>query len=509
MKTIYNKIAAIVLLIVALNACSDDFLDNPKRGLTPADEFYRTPAEAMMGNVAIYDALQIMYAAPWHSPWMLRTLMSDEVRCGSSPSDQPDLTNLNAYTHGPSNGKILDAFRWCYVGILRSNKVIHGCSPEDDALKSYVAEALFMRAYFHFELVSMWGKVPVVTQELVTPSELQAPSKEVSEVYAQIEADLKAAITDLPNKSQYSAADKYRASKEAAIALLGKAYLYQKKYAEAATEFEKIIGRDLSLGNDYSVVLKEGSEFGDESLFEISYARGATTAFDWGDHKRNENNVTWQLCGAALADEANTLGINGGWTFCPPRRTFYDSYEAADSVRLAASMIDSTDFAIKYKGSAKAWSNDPENDGVIRLRYGSWKSETDTTLDPAYNRGTNIRLIRYADVLLMAAEANALKTSPDEAKALGYLNQVRGRTGLNLTPRSSAGSQLLADIKYERKVELAFEGHRWLDLVRWGDAQAVLGALDDGRYSAKHDKFPLPLIEVEANPNMPQNPLWE
>ena len=521
MKTQYKIIATVLVIFAILTSCADSFLEDPLRGLTNQDQFYKTDEDAFQGVVAAYDILQILYAAPWHSPWMLRTLMSDESRCGSNSGDQPPLTALNAYTHGPSNAYTTAAFGFYYRGILRANKVIENVEPDTEEKKNCIAEAKFLRALFHFELVSQFGSVPLVTKELKR-GEYQPESATVEAIYAQIAQDLTEAETDLKTKADYSAAHKFRASKEAAIALHGKALLYQKKYDEALTQFNKITGTNagtygLSLHSDYKEVLLEASEFGAESLFEISYARGATVTFYWGDHKRNENNVTWQLCGAPLhKDDANTLGLSGGWTFIPGRRTFFDSYEAEDTVRKYTAMIDSTKFRDEYGGVVNAWSTDTENDGILRLRYSSYKDESST--DGAgleYNRGTNIRLIRYADVLLMAAECEILKASPNYTNARTHINMVRQRVP-GLSDRISSGAQLLADLKYERKVELAFEGHRWLDLVRWGDAVDTLSTLYEATpadyymtYEAKHDLWPIPEQEITNNPNMDQNPLWK
>ncbi|MFO7657987.1 MAG: RagB/SusD family nutrient uptake outer membrane protein, partial [Bacteroidales bacterium] len=140
-------------------------------------------------------------------------------------------------------------------------------------------------------------------------------------------------------------------------------------------------------------------------------------------------------------------------------------------------------------------------EGFVRLKYGTWESETDLKAQPELNYGTNVRLIRMGDVYLMAAEANYF--AGNEVVARQYLDSITTRA--KITPIASAGAQLLEDIKHQRQVELAFEGFRLADLIRWGDAAAVLGSKG---FQAKHALYPIPQKELDLNKNMVQSTLW-
>jgi hypothetical protein len=314
--------------------------------------------------------------------------------------------------------------------------------------------------------------------------------------------DLNEAIPDLPKKSEYAANDKFRASKGAAQALLGKTYLYDKKYAEAATAFEAVItSEEYDLQTDYSTLFLKESEFGIESLFEVSYV--TTMGYDWGTfqwagNRAMENNITWQLTGPR-GDyfNAGTTGLIGGWGFNYPKQALYDKFVAAgDNVRKAATLLSLEDL----RAQGGDWTNESSWgwDGCIRVKYGTRMDETngENGAVAELNYGTNLRLIRFADVLLMAAEANHM--ADNDTKAATYLNRVRTRAGLG-----NFSGDIMTAIKTERILELSFEGFRFLDLIRWGDAPAALGSL--GFVAGKHEVYPIPQSEMRNNSNATQN----
>lgn len=496
------KVLTSLALIVLFSGCSKDFLEVDPIGKMSVELFYKTDRDASMAIMATYDILQWSNARDWNSSYLVKTFPSDESNVGGGDAgDQPPYQELGAYTYGPSNAPISAVWQSNYYGIYRANLVINNVQPETELRKQIIAEAKFLRAYFYFEIASMFGKGPLILTEL-TPSEYSQPFVNASVIYDQVASDLTEAIEDLPLKNQYAAEDVFRASKGAAQALLGKSYLYAKKYSESAAAFESVITSGVySLQEDYSTLFLKDSEFGVESLFEVSYVttRGYDWGtFQWGGNRAMENNITWQLTGPR-GDyfQAGTTGLIGGWGFNYPKQRLYDAFVAAgDNVRKPASVLSLADL----RAQGGDWTNESSWgwDGCIRVKYGTRMDETngENGAVAELNYGTNLRLIRYADVLLMAAEANHM--SGNDTKAANYLNQVRARAGLG-----SYQGDIMEAIKKERELELCFEGVRFLDLVRWGDAPAALGSL--GFVAGKHEVFPIPQDEMRNNSKAEQN----
>ncbi len=498
MKTIYKSL--IIMTLIALSAaCQKDFLEVDPIGKLTVEKFYNTDEDANRAVIAAYDILQWMNARDWNSAYLVKTFPSDESNVGGGDAgDQPPYQELGIYNYGPSNATITAVWQSSYFGIYRANQVINNVKPETDFRKRIIAEAKFLRAYYFFEIASMFGNGPLNLTDL-TPSEYSQPFVDAASIYAQVAKDLTEAIPDLPLKSQYALEDAFRASKGAAQALLGKCYLYDKKYAESAAAFEEVIATaEYTLQQDFSTLFLQSSEFGEESLFEVSWVTDMGYdwgSFQWGGNRAMENNITWQLTGPRgdYFEPGNT-DLVGGWGFNYPKQNLYNAFVAAgDTTRRVASILSLEDL----RAQGGDWTNESAWgwDGCIRVKYGTRLDETDGPVSEL-NYGTNLRLIRYADVLLMAAEAYHL--SGNDGKAAEYLNLVRNRA--TLPPFSG---DIMTAIKKERELELCFEGVRFLDLVRWGDAPSVLGPL--GFVTGKHEVFPIPQDEMRNNSNAVQN----
>lgn len=515
-KNIIIKFLFLSLVFVA-SSCSESFLDTQPRGVLTSDNFYKTDDEAFQALLGAFDILQNANSSPFVSDWALKTFPGDEVTAGGGGrADQPQLEELNEFNYGSSNTVVTFVFNRLFQGVNRANSILAYVGEDTDAKKVVRAEAKFLRALFYFDLVTLYGKVPLVTKEL-SPSEYQQlPSKE-EEIWALIEKDLNEAIAVLPlrSASQY----KFMGHKGAAQALLGKAYLYQKKYDEAATQLQSVItSGEYSLIADYSRILRKDQEFGKESLFEVSYSTSEGNDwgnYSWGNSRYQENNIIWQFCGPR-GDYFNVsaLGMFGGWGGAYPTSQIYKSYiDNGDVVRRTTALISESEF--KEKGASKNSETIYGYVGYLRLKYTTYLDETATPVNEL-NMGTNLRLIRYADVLLMAAEANILKASKDYAKAKGFVDLVRSRAGLPACTES--GADLMQRVITERKLELSFEGHRFQDLIRWNKAGVISdaqlsGILDLPRaelsyrkaFEAKFKLFPIPEQEILTNPNMVQN----
>ncbi len=523
MKTkIYSVLLVTLMFLFA--GCQKNFLDTSPEGTVPMNSFYQTDEQSVGSVMAAYDIFQSLNAQDWNSLWMVKTLLSDEVYTGGGHrGDQPNYEEINEFRFGASNPILSWDFQFSYQGIYRANLVTQNVKPDSPVKKRVIAEAKTLRALFYFDLVTLWGPVPLVTQPATSPSEYNQPRAKVNEIWAQIEKDLTEAIPNLPLKSQET--EPARVSKGFAQALLGKSYLYQKKYSDAAQELQKVIdSHEYSLLPTYADRLKINNEFGSESLFEISYSNTKSYdwgSFQWGNNGRNtESDIHWQLCGPRGDGwfDGGTTGLISGWGFVYPDSSIYKAFiKAGDTVRRKASIMNEQElksFGGKIRNATQGNSLPWSCVGLIRLKYGPYVSETGGPVNEL-NYGTNLRVMEYDDVLLMAAEA--YNRAGKDGSALPLINKVRERS--NLPDLTVTGDALFEAIKNERRLELAFEGVRFQDLVRWGDAKNVLAnqwkeiptgkgdyfAVPQGGFKARNVLLPIPEQEMKVNPKMTQN----
>jgi hypothetical protein len=508
MKTFIIKTAILGVATLFLASGCKKFLDQEVPGRLDEKEFYKTDADANLAVIGTYDIMQSdYYKGGWNSMLMLKIMPSDESNAGgANGGDQPGYQELDKYSATSQNDKVSIVWQKLYIAIYRANKIINKVTPETDLRKRVIAEAKFLRAYNYFDLVSMWGDVPLVTDEIDPNSYSSVGRTAKAQVYARIETDLKEAIAVLPLKSAYPKADRFRASKGAAQALLGKVYLYQKKWPEAAEQFELVINSgEYQLAESVGDAFSRAGEFGKESLFEISYT--STAAYDYGNFpwgETPESNIHVQLWGPrsdAGYKKATADSLVGGWGMNLAKRKLYDAYVNAGDVVRRKQIIMSREELIAGGGEFPA-TGVYDFDGCFQRKYGSYISQSASTPNAVIevNYGTNWRFIRYADVVLMAAEANFRANA--EPKGLGYLNLLRSKR--NMTQLVGLGGDaLFKAIVLERQLELAFEGFRWLDLVRWDLAQQELGPL--GFQKGKHELLPIPYNDV-ITAHLAQNP---
>jgi len=510
-----KKIKYILLSLVTIfftTGCSD-FLDTEQRGVTTQENFYNTDAEVTEALYAIYNKMQSSDL----NTFQFKNLLSDDAMGGGGGrGDNSQGEELDEFRFGSSNTIMRAMFTKYYQIVYTANILIDRVEPDTELKKIAIAEAKAFRAYAYFELVTLWGPAPLVTRPL-EPNEYAQPNSTIEELWAQIEKDLQEAIPDLPLKSQLSAAKKGNVSKGTAQSWLGKAYLYQKKYDQAATEFDNVIASgEYGLNPDFSTLTRKSSEFGIESIFEVSYADELSTI--------TEGNTVAAYCGPRTPwFKAGTSGITEtGWGWVGPRKELDDAFIAAgDMVRKRGTVMNEEELINDFGGSFRnSEGNLPYGtEGHIRLKHGAYVAETPGEEYHTIS-GMNFRITRYADVLLMAAEAYNRKSSSDDVKALNYINQVRERA--EMPPLASTGEKLFEDIKLERRLELAFEFVRYQDLIRWGDAAKVLVdqgkriprgdgtyfEMPDAGFKERHWLLPFPDTEMNVNPNLTQNPGW-
>jgi len=501
-KTFIHTIIICLFVLLSTSGCKK-FLDQEVPGAFAEQDFYKTDLDAIQAVTATYDMMQAHYNSNWASLYMIKVLLSDESNAGGSDAgDQPGYQTIDDYNFDATNDKIRDAWRMCYFTIYRANKVINRTMPETDLRKRLIAEAKFLRAYNYFELVSLWGDVPLVLDDIPPAEYTTTGRKPKEEVYAQIEKDLTEAMVDLPLKSAYSGADIFRVSKGSAQALLGKTLLYQGKWGEAATQLEGVItSNQYDLAPTVGAAFSRAHEFGPESVFEIAYT--TDRSYDWGNFPwdwQPESNIHIQLMGPRgdYYVKAPSDSLIAGWGFILPKQKLWNAFIASGDVNRRRETIMSE---VELKAAGGDWTNPNAYDyeGYFQRKYGSFGSQTGGPISEL-NYGTNWRHIRYADVLLMAAEA--FHKSGNDEKARNYLNEVRDRAGL--PDVTASGPALFDAIVKERQLELAFEGFRYTDLVRWGLAAQELGTL--GYQESKHNLLPIPDFDVKTaaltqNPN--------
>ncbi|HZV68834.1 MAG TPA: RagB/SusD family nutrient uptake outer membrane protein [Saprospiraceae bacterium] len=492
-KIIYILLVPVVILI---SSCEKDFLDKAPIVGTTEGNFYRTGDDAMAAVNAAYASLQFQLSPEGHFRWFWGDVMSDDTnKGGSGDNDANALLKLETF-QGPTNTGLLES-EWGadYEGIYRANVVLEKVPPiqMDEKLKTRIlGEARFIRAWNFYQLVTMFGGVPKA-DHVLAPSEYNMARSSADEIWDLIESDLITAANDMWKRSEYPSADLGRVTRGSAQALLVKAYLWREKWAEAKSMAEEVINSgEYQLVPDYADIFPLYGENNEESIFEIQYMNAS--GGNWGKNNSNEGSFTNVFTRAR--------GLFAGYGFNIPTQDFIDEFfkEGFEDPRLKSTVFrvgdemgDRGTFTIEATGgvpypyySKKTFDN---------------KSETAPFGDPNPNGGTNDRVIRYADVLLMHAEASY--HAGDENGARTSLNLVRVRA--QVPEITASGDALLQAIYRERRLELGLEAHRFFDLVRTHRAAQVLGPL--GFADGVHNLFPIPQSQIQAtNGALSQNP---
>ncbi|MEJ2677857.1 MAG: RagB/SusD family nutrient uptake outer membrane protein [Gemmatimonadota bacterium] len=418
-----TRMGLAALVVVGLAGCKDFLGTKPQGELTTAN-FFQNEQQAIEATNATYSMLRDweVHVFSWLG---VTDIVSDDATKGSVPGDASFLGELDNLNFDPGNIAFHDTWQGYYRGIYRANVAIQGIpSANMDAnLKArLIGENKFLRAYYYFFLVRAYGGVPLITKPLL-PSQFTQPRATAQEVYAQIEKDLTDAMGVLP--LQYSGADIGRATKGAAQALLAKVDLYEKKYQDALNNAEAVINSgQYSLYPDYDTLFTQAAENSSESVFEVG-------------------NVALPQGGGA-SQYAQVQGVRGtpniGWGFNDPSPNLEASYEPGDP-RLEATIL--YPWELLPDGSLQVVYLNPS---MLNNRYNQ-KAFTPPAPGNAgqgsNNSGVDIRIIRYADVLLFAAEA-AYRTG-DEAKARTYLNMVRARARGTRTVTLGISPETLSD----------------------------------------------------------------
>ncbi|HPR33307.1 MAG TPA: RagB/SusD family nutrient uptake outer membrane protein [Prolixibacteraceae bacterium] len=513
MKKYIINLLFVFALVAMTTSCGKDWLELELKGSLPfSSEAIDTDEKAFEVLCGAYDFLQVKYYSGWSSYYMLSNLASDDgVPVGGGFSDRPEYWDFHEYEITSENPAILQLWRRNYYGIYRANIVLNDITLQSPAMDLYRAEAKFLRAYYYSELVKNFGNIAFYTVNL-SPSEYRPANTAPEVVYAQIEKDLLDAIEVLPNKSQQSRAELTRASKGAAQALLGKVYLFQEKFDEAASVLKTLVeSGEYDLCPVYDSIFKRSEEYGIESVFEIPYMSYVHGDY-WANGRESEGNIEVQLAGPR---ETALTGItNAGWGFDMIDSSLIDAWDAAgdvirkygtgfgpesyhEFVKLGPTQVDANGNGFPDDKEKEEWTGWYQKK---RCPYVGYNDPGQSPMEATYEN--NERIIRFADVLLMYAEALNRKNSPDDARAIEQVNRVRERA--KLTALSGlTGDALFESIKLERRLELAMEGQRYWDVVRWGDGKKIFGPL--GFIEGTHEVWPIPEAEI-GKTSLVQNP---
>jgi starch-binding outer membrane protein, SusD/RagB family len=360
-----------------------------------------------------------------------------------------------------------------------------------------IAEARFFRAYAYFDLVRTYGDVPKIDFKINNPADANIAKSPAATIYAMIDADLAAAEQALPITWEAKFAG--RLTTWAAKTLRAKAALYRQQWPQALALCNQVISSNqFQLYTPYWKIFKKEGELGSESIFEIQASKTA-----------GDGDIYWSRLGQCQGIRGGSGAWDLGWGWNTPTASLVGAYEPGD-VRKESTILFSNQsdgpstggygLTLPNLTNALYWNKKVYNNFSDYLAAG-----LGTPNNEAQNTWINHRVLRYADALLMGAEAaNEVGGAANQALAVNWLNQVRNRAGLaNISFVSQA--QMRDAIKKERRVEFAMEYERFFDLVRWGDAAAVLAPLG---YQNKHRFFPIPTPALNANPALVQNPEW-
>lgn len=489
-KNIISILMAFAILTTLTVSCSDDFIDRPVPYSIDADNYFNSEQEYYNALVAAYDILQSSYVNV-----LLGEIASDNTAAGGeSANDVIGFQQVDEMIHTPVNANVKNVWDWMFAGVNRASFILEFKDKTDFQGKAQmIAEARFLKAYYEFELVKWFGGIPLNGDKRFTlGDEKKIPRASVAESYAAIENELLLAIPDLNT----TAPQLGRVTKGAAQALLGKVYLYQNKFQESAEVLENLIEvtGGYSLVQDYNTIFEAAGENGVESVFEIQYTDIEGAGFNC--LQCSEGNVAVGFNGPR-----NYSGplYSSGYSFNVPTQEAADAYETGD-LRKNVAILDIEAWAAQ---TGATYGIGYKHTGFYNRKYIPRTRSAGAAGDLNLTNPNNYRAIRYADVLLMAAEA-LNRGGINDTKARFYLNEVRRRAfGDTNHDINGTGTTLTSFIWAERRTELLGEGHRFFDLVRTGRAPIEI----EGFTANKNEVFPLPIEEIQFSAgNWQQNP---
>lgn len=507
-----NKVSIYIMsfVLIFLMSCTKDFLDLKNESQLSSESFWKTETQVKQALIATYAGLQTYEGDKWtffEEFWTGMNYKADDIT--NNPAE-PYGRDLATYTVNSDNSNVLNIWRTWYAIIGRANQILKNVpnvssSELTDAEKDqYMAEARFLRGLSYMYLVTYYGNVPLVTTFETDETKLYPPQADPAEVWSLIESDFAFAESKLP--ANYDDENLGRATKWAAKSFLGKAYLAQEKWALARDKFAEVVNADVySLIADYNQIFDGTFENGSESVFEIQFSADRSN----GNDERvpiNFEGVPYEL---------------GGWELFYPTEWIVSELkkdkksDGTYSDRVYGSIFFDDPNSQMYNLETEEMVSFDEFKALGGTR--PFFKKFSYAVDRQNYIGTNIHLMRYADVLLMYAEA--LNETGQTPLAIDQVNVVRQRSHAADLPLTLSQTDLRTQIRHhERPAELSMElGIRWFDLYRWNKGttakesiKATLTAHNKpfaSNYAEpKHDLMPIPAYEINTNSQLDQNP---
>ncbi len=502
---IFNILSIAIIGGCLLSGCDSSFLDeerNPNK-YTP-NQFWKSKEDIMKGLTGAYGALHASgeWAASYERYIVIDNYRSDETRF------RPDVgswDNIASFVNDQSNSTTRTEWKQLYRGINVANQCIDNIpnvQGNDDAIMKLkecaLSEARFLRAYYYFRLYINFGEhIPLYTHQIEQNENDFFPQQaKDGEIVNFIKTELSEIQETLPEK--YDQTGSGRATCYAAAAILGKLYMFNHEIAKAEKEFEKIIGR-FKLVDNYEDNFDGLHKNNSESIFEVQYSG------DRSGGRREYNNIAEHLSSGSIGGYEEAFPSDWLFDLLKKDKTIDGKY----SSRLYGTILfDDPGTKMWYIGEGQQFK-DIEKDNSNKIFWKKFATWDKSLSSDWWASAFNIPIIRYADILLLYAEC--LNDRGKTTEAVHYINEVRQRVNVPKLEDSMSKDEILKHLQnVERPCELAFEGVRWYDLLRWGIEQRAIKEHNkkfaENYIPTKHKLFPIPRQEFEMNPDWKQNP---
>ncbi len=498
-----KKIFFVLTLFFCLNSCNNlDLL--PLDRVTSAS-FYKTVTEFDGAIFGAYSSIQDFWGTSTETLgemgeyWKISVVVSDDMVADVDAGTDGISRDVDNLIIRASDKPFAAVYTQIYEGILRANLVLENLEGENELTAEekdrFDGEAKFLRAFFHFEAMKLWGTPPIVTEVMTDLNSLAVPNATKEQLYTQLLTDLNDAYTKLP--ASWDDANKGRATKWTARAYAGKVNVWKQDWPAAITAFEDVINngpyRLINTGNpqkDFEDVFAYDNENNVESIFEVQYGGPFSDDNIWVfDDTHSEAFKASQGTGRSWYWDAGNGAPGGKLGWWAPSQSLVNAFQPTDA-RLAVSVYKAGDTYYTTDGYKPlpynpAWSTT----GYTVKKYGGARNVVAANHSPNQQAEfNNERLYRFAELKLLYAEA--LIAQGRTADAAQQINDIRNRAGL---PNLPAGADLTQALRTEKRLELAFEPHRWFDIVRWGIGAQVFGS----QWNDKYTVFPFPQTEID------------
>lgn len=503
----------IPMILLALSSCNKQFLNLSPETVANANDFFKTADQFRQAVIGAYVPLRSLVGTSGYCMGEMRSDNTKYTYYGADRGQHNVYEEQIAYFGDDDQNQWTNGYYDAsYVGIARCNTIISRLTTSniDDSDKTeMMGEALFLRAYYYFNLVRYFGGVPLQLKEVTSSDGAFLPRSSADSVYSQIIMDATKAVQDLP-VVQFPQSG--HVTKGTAETLLAKVYMELKEYSKAEPLLKDVTTQGYTLLPDYASVYDPANKFSKESIFEVGFQsgnQGQQSEFIYWFMPKTDD--TYPVTGFHV----NNLTI-GGWNV--PTQDILDAYEPGDdreaaSIAIAEGVLGPDGNLIIQSIKSPVGYQTPF--GKVSRPFIIKYDHPNTSTLP-YNTDDDWPIYRYSDVLLLLAEC--MNEEGNSAAALPYLNEVRARAGLGAVTLTD--QNILRDtIRHERRIELAFENHRWNDLVRWGTAVSTMTAfgekvkpienyLPPNAYDVQSFRllYPIPYTELQLNNKLTQNP---